>query len=168
MGRHGVSRHGTTTSLCDQCRTASCLASTARDGRAAALSLRRCEASRLSGAEMAGRPALAAWECATIQQALQTRALADQCWELHARIDDWGRDADIPQRTAEGRPSGLVAGASAHFYGMAAARGARIGGRSSAWRTSGHQGSPGGRATRRWCRGLLGICVISTFHRITW
>ena len=27
---------------------------------------------------------LAAWECATIQQALQTRALADQCWELHA------------------------------------------------------------------------------------
>ena len=27
---------------------------------------------------------LAAWECAAIQQALQTRALADQCWELHA------------------------------------------------------------------------------------
>ena len=65
---------------------------------------------------------LAARECATIQQALQTRALADQCWELHALIDDWSRDADMPQRAAEGRPSGLVAGASANFYGMAAAR----------------------------------------------
>ena len=30
---------------------------------------------------------LAACECATIQQALQTRARADQCWELHERID---------------------------------------------------------------------------------
>ena len=28
----------------------------------------------------------------------------------------------MPQRVAEGRPSGLVAGASASFYGMAAAR----------------------------------------------
>ena len=65
---------------------------------------------------------LTARECATIQQALQTRALADQCWELHARIDDWSRDADMPQRGAEGRPSGLVAGASASFYGIAAAR----------------------------------------------
>ena len=34
----------------------------------------------------------------------------------------WSRDADMPHRGAEGRPSGLVAGASAHFYGMAAAR----------------------------------------------
>ena len=57
-----------------------------------------------------------------IQQALQTRALADQCWELHALIDDWSRDADMPQRVADGRPSGLVANASASFYGMAAAR----------------------------------------------
>ena len=65
---------------------------------------------------------LAACECGAIQQALQTRALADQCWELHALIDDWSRDADMPQRVADGRPSGLVAGASASFYGMAAAR----------------------------------------------
>ena len=65
---------------------------------------------------------LAAHECAAIQQALQTRALADQCWELHELIDDWGRDADMPHRVPEGRPFGLLAGASASFYGMAAAR----------------------------------------------
>ena len=65
---------------------------------------------------------LAARECAAIQQALQTRALADQCWERHALIDNWSRDADMPQRVADGRPSGLVAGASASFYGRAAAR----------------------------------------------
>jgi hypothetical protein len=65
---------------------------------------------------------LAACECAAIQQALQTRALADQCWELHALIDDWNRDTDMPQRGADGRPSGLVAGASASCYGRAAAR----------------------------------------------
>ena len=65
---------------------------------------------------------LAACECAAIHQALQTRARADQCWELHALIDDWSRDADMPQRVADGRPSGLVAGASASFYGRAAAR----------------------------------------------
>src|SRR5262245_50736545 len=68
---------------------------------------------------------LAARECAMIQQALQTRALADQCWELHALIDDWSRDADMPHRVSEGRPSSLVAGESASFYGMAAARGRR-------------------------------------------
>ena len=60
-----------------------------------------------------------------IQQALQTRALADQCWELHALIDDGAWDADMPHRVSEGRPSSLVAGASASFYGMAAARGRR-------------------------------------------
>jgi hypothetical protein len=69
--------------------------------------------------------ALAARECATIQQALQTRALADQCWELHACIDDWSRDADMPHHVSEGRPSGLVAGVSTSFSGMAAARGRR-------------------------------------------
>ena len=65
---------------------------------------------------------LAARECAAIQQALQTRALADQCWELHELIDDWSRDADMPHRGPGGPPSGLLAGASASFYGMAAAR----------------------------------------------
>jgi hypothetical protein len=69
--------------------------------------------------------ALAVYECAAIQQALQTRARADQCWELYARIDDWSRDADMSQCGAVGRPSGLVAGASASFYGIAAARGRR-------------------------------------------
>ena len=65
---------------------------------------------------------LAAWECAGIQQALQTRALTDQSWELYELIDAWSRDVDMPRRGPEGRPSGLVAGASAYFYGMAAAR----------------------------------------------
>jgi ribosomal protein L21E len=68
---------------------------------------------------------LAARECAAIQQALQTRARADECWELHALIDDWSRDADMPHHVSEGRPSGLVAGVSTSFYGMAAARGRR-------------------------------------------
>jgi hypothetical protein len=66
--------------------------------------------------------ALAARECAAIQQALRTRALADQCWELHALIDDWSRDADMLRCAPVGRPPGLLRGTSAHFYGVAAAR----------------------------------------------
>ena len=85
---------------------------------------------------------LAACECAAIQQALQTRALADQCWELHELIDDWSRDADMPHHVSEGRPSGLVAGASATFMGWPPRACAGIGGRSSAWRTSGPPGEP--------------------------
>ena len=65
---------------------------------------------------------LAARECATIQQALQTRALADQSWELYERIDAWSRDADMPGRAPADCPAGLLAGASAHFYGIATAR----------------------------------------------
>jgi hypothetical protein len=66
--------------------------------------------------------ALAAQECAAIQQALQTRAMADQCWELYQLIDDWSRDADMPSRGPAGRPPGLLAGASAYFHGMATMR----------------------------------------------
>ena len=65
---------------------------------------------------------LAACECAVIQQALQTRALADQCWELHERIDAWSRDPDMPRWVPESRPPGLLAGTSARFYGVAARR----------------------------------------------
>ena len=65
---------------------------------------------------------LAACECAAIQQALQTRALADQSWELYERIDAWSRDADMPRRAPADRPPVLLAGASDHFYGVAAAR----------------------------------------------
>ena len=46
---------------------------------------------------------LAARECAAIQQALQTRALTDQSWELYERIDAWSRDADMPHRAPAGR-----------------------------------------------------------------
>ena len=66
--------------------------------------------------------ALAAQECAAIQQALRTRALADQSWERYELIDAWSRDPDMPHRVPAGRPSGLLAGASAHFYGVATAR----------------------------------------------
>ena len=65
---------------------------------------------------------LAARECAAIQQALQTRALADQSWELHELTDACSRDPDMPRLAPAGRPPGLLVGASAHFYGVAAAR----------------------------------------------
>jgi hypothetical protein len=65
---------------------------------------------------------LAAQECAAIQQALQTRALADQCWELYELIDACSRDPDRPHGAPAHRPPGLLAGTSAHFYGVAAAR----------------------------------------------
>jgi hypothetical protein len=57
----------------------------------------------------------AARECAAIQQALQTRALADRSWELSELIDACSR---VPAD----RPAALLAGASARFYGMAAVR----------------------------------------------
>jgi hypothetical protein len=66
--------------------------------------------------------ALAVQECAAIQQALQMRALADQSWELHELIDACSRDADMPRQVPADRPPALLAGASAHFYGMAAVR----------------------------------------------
>jgi hypothetical protein len=66
--------------------------------------------------------ALAARECATIQQALRTRARADQCWELYEFIDACSRDADMPRRVPADRPPQLLGGASAHFYGVAATR----------------------------------------------
>src|SRR5262245_9604567 len=72
--------------------------------------------------KLQGAQDLAAQECVVIQHALRTRALADQCWGLYALIDDGSRDADMPSQGPEARPLGLVAGASAHFYGMAAAR----------------------------------------------
>ena len=103
---------------------------------------------------------LAARECAAIQQALQTRALADQCWELHELIDDWSRDADMPHRVPEGRPSGLLAGASAHFYGVAAARVRR---HRRALQRLAHvratRASPRGRVERRGRRQRTGVCA---------
>ena len=65
---------------------------------------------------------LAARECAAIQQALQTRALADQCWELYELIDAGAGTRTCHSVSRSGCPSGLVAGASASFYGRAAAR----------------------------------------------
>ena len=66
--------------------------------------------------------ALAARECAVIQQALHTRMLADQSWERYELIDDRSRDADMPSWGPASHPPALLAGASAHFYGVAAAR----------------------------------------------
>ena len=66
--------------------------------------------------------ALAAQECAAIQQALGTRALADQSWELYELIDACSRDPDMPRQVPASRPVDLLAGGSSHFYGMATAR----------------------------------------------
>ena len=66
--------------------------------------------------------ASAARECATIQQALRTRALADQAWELSELIDACRRDPDKPRRVPADPPPDRLAGTSAHLYGMAAAR----------------------------------------------
>ena len=66
---------------------------------------------------------LAARECAVIHQALQTRARADQCWEMDALIDDRGRDSDMPRQAQASRKPELSADAIACFYGVAAARG---------------------------------------------
>ena len=65
---------------------------------------------------------LAARECAVIHQALQTRARADQCWELDALIDDSGRDSDMPRKAQASRKPRLSADAIALFHGVAAAR----------------------------------------------
>ena len=92
---------------------------------------------------------LAARECAVIQQALQTRARADQSWELYELIDAWSRDADMPRRAPGGRPAGLLAGASALFYGAALPRAPASPGAPVPGARQGHPGSPGGRATRR-------------------
>src|SRR5262245_42289259 len=54
--------------------------------------------------------AQAAQACAAIQQALRTRVRADQCWALHALIDDGSRDADRPSRGPADRPPALLAG----------------------------------------------------------
>ena len=65
---------------------------------------------------------LGARQCAVIQQALQTRARADQCWEMDALIDDSGRDSDMPRQAQEGRDTSLPSGAITIRYGAAAAR----------------------------------------------
>ena len=57
-----------------------------------------------------------------IQQALHTRTLADQSWERYELVDDWSRDADMPSRGPASYPPELLAGASAYFSAMAAAR----------------------------------------------
>ena len=93
--------------------------------------------------------ALAARACAAIQQALQTRALADQSWELYELIDAWSRDPDMPRQVPAGRPPGPLAGTSAHLYGVAAARVRR---HRRALQRLAHvratRASPGGRAER--------------------
>ena len=63
------------------------------------------------------------------------RALADQSSVRYALIDACSRDADMPCQVPAGRPPELLADASAHLYGVAAAR-------SSAWRRSGPLGAP--------------------------
>ena len=79
--------------LCHECGTQSRLAAPDRDGRRRPHypSAAAKQAAYRARKRQAARD-LAARECAVIQQALQTRARADQCWELHTLIDDWSRD----------------------------------------------------------------------------
>ena len=46
---------------------------------------------------------LAARACAAIQQALQTRWRAEQCWEMDGLIDARSRDRDMSRQVQEGR-----------------------------------------------------------------
>ena len=98
---------------------------------------------------------LAARECAVIQQALQTRARADQCWELHTRIDDWSRDAGMPQRASDGRLRS-VAGASASFYEGRGRPAQAAAGAAAPGVSEGHQGRPHGCAESRQNKGVYG------------
>ena len=94
---------------------------------------------------------LAARECAAIQQALQTRARADQCWELYALIDDSEPGQDMPRQAQARRPPGLAAGASAHLlWGGRGARAPASPGAPAPGARQGHQGQPtwARRATR--------------------
>ena len=110
-----------------------------------------------------GRPPRnsAARECAAIQQALQTRALADQCWELHALIDDVepGRGhATLWSRRAAHRSPGRCERQLLWEWPRRACAG--IGGRSSAWRTSGPPGAAqAGALERRGRRQRTGVCA---------
>src|SRR5262245_19620659 len=61
-----------------------------------------------------------AW--AALQQALRTRALAEQCWELQELIDACSRDAAMPHRGPESHYSRLLADGGARCAGIAAAR----------------------------------------------
>jgi hypothetical protein len=72
-------------------------------------------------------------ECAAIQQALRTRVLVEQSWELYELIDACRRDPDMPRRVPVDRPPEFLVGASA------SAPGAR----------QVHPSSPRGRAVRR-------------------
>jgi hypothetical protein len=93
---------------------------------------------------------LAARECTAIQQALQTRALADQCWELHELIDacSWTRTCRTGAWRAAQQGSWRVRAPT--FTGWPPRACAGIAGRSSAWRSSGPPGEPrrAPRATR--------------------
>ena len=93
---------------------------------------------------------LAAQEWAAIQQALQTRARSDQCWEMYALIDDSGRDSDMPRQAQRGRDTSRPAGAIAIRYGAAAAARASIAGRSSVWRTAGRPEAQGALLVTCW------------------
>ena len=107
----------------NQCGAESGLAAPAGDGGAArALPAASAKQAAYRARKRQAAQDLAAYQCAVIQQALQTRALADQCWELHELINAYGRDGDMPRRAPADRPPGLLAGTSAHFYGVAAAR----------------------------------------------
>ena len=69
---------------------------------------------------------LAARECTAIQQALRTRALAEQCWELHELIDACSRDRDIrAERRSGGNAVSLATPSPAWPWPAVSIRGPR-------------------------------------------
>ena len=111
----------------------------------------RRQASRLSGAEAAGRPGT--WQPASVRRS--SRPSRRGRGPISAGSGTRASMTGAGTRTcrsvlSEGRPSGLVAGASASFDGMG--RGARAPaspGAPAPGARQGHPGSPGGRAKRQ-------------------
>ena len=101
--------------------------------------------------------ALAARECAAIQQALRTRA--EQSWELAELIDACSRDPDMPHQVPEGCPSVSWQARVPTVTVWPPRACAGIGGRSSAWHTSGPPGKHTGPRERRGTRQSQGGCA---------
>ncbi|HEY5866391.1 MAG TPA: hypothetical protein VI542_12730 [Candidatus Tectomicrobia bacterium] len=102
----------------------------------------------------------AARECAAIQQALQTRALADQCWELYELIDAWSRDPDHAAPGLGGPPSRAPGRCERPLLrGGCGARAPASAGAPAPGARQASQRSPRGRTERRGTRQSTGVCA---------
>ena len=103
---------------------------------------------------------LADRECAAIQQALQTRTRADQCWEMHDLIDERGRDSDMPRQAPASRETVAPCRRNRHLlWGGRCACAPASAGAAAPGARQGHPSSPRGRVERRGRRQRTGVCV---------